>query len=190
MTKTVTGPLVFNPCFTRRFMLGAYKVNRCTRQCFKLERPLREGEYYYSVILPAGEDYERRDYSAEAWDGPPEESIGHWKCRVPKSDEKKLVLAPKEVLVGLLREMEHFPEKLKPRYLLALTMMRKRILRAAPADATAAEDCLRVQVIEDGTIIEIPHCEIGRSETEKLLEQLNELLYCDASDIVVDETDE
>lgn len=166
-------------------MLGEYKVGRCSRQCFKQERPLREGEAYFSVIIADGDDYRRRDYSAEAWEGPPADAIGHWRARMPKSDERKLVLAPKAVLVGLLREMENFPEKAKPRYLLALTMMRKRILRPAPATAAskAKPESLFVQVIEDDSIIEVPVCEIDRVESEQLREELNELLYCDASEI-------
>ncbi|NNE01123.1 MAG: hypothetical protein HKN47_27730 [Pirellulaceae bacterium] len=170
-------------------MLGEYKVGRCSRHCYKLERPLREGEFYYSVILESDEDYERRDYSSEAWDGPPEGAIGHWKCRMPKAEDKKLVLAPREVLVDLLRKMEHFPDKAKARYLLALTMMRKRVLRPAPLDddQRPGAEILQVQVIEDGSLIDIPTCEISRSESDQLLEELNELLYCDASEIESEE---
>ena len=172
-------------------MLGDYKVSRCTRECFKLKRPLREGETYYSVILESDEDYERRDYSAEAWEGPPEGAVGHWKCRVPTSDEKKLVLAPKEVLIGLLREMENFSDKAKTRYLLALTLMRKRVLRPAQPDPEVEQaNVLRVEVIDDGSVIEVPSCEISRSETDDLLEQLNELLYCDASEIAVEDDED
>ena len=173
-------------------MLGEYKLGRCSRQCYKLERPLREGEWYYSVVIQIDEDYERRDYSAEAWDGPPEGAVGHWKCRMPKSDERKLVLAPKEVLIELLRQMENFPDKEQARYLLALTMLRKRILRPAPADPdqSTGTKVLRVQVPEDKSIIEIPDCVIARSESDKLLEELNELLYCDASELESEEHQE
>ena len=166
-------------------MLGEYKVSRCTRQCHKLERPLREGETYYSVIIAADEDFERRDYSAEAWEGPPENALGHWKCRMPTSKERKLVLAPREVLIDLLRQMEHFPEKAKPRYLLALTMLRKRILRPAPEEMNKEQDSevLCVQVVEDDSIIDVPTCTITRGETDELVQQLNELLYCDAAEL-------
>ncbi len=166
-------------------MLGEYKVGRCTRTCFLQQRPLREGETYYSVIIQEDEEFQRRDYSAEAWEGPPENATGHWKCRMPRSEERKLVLAPKEVLIDLLRQMEHFPNKAKPRYLLALTMLRKRILRLASGDENDDRrgSVLRVQVVEDGSMIDVPICTISRSETDELLQQLNELLYCDAAEI-------
>ena len=86
-------------------MLGEYKVSRCTRRCFTQDRPLREGEWYYSVVIEDGDEFQRRDYSAESWSEPPEEAIGWWKCRMPTKDQKKLVPAPPAVLIQLLRQM-------------------------------------------------------------------------------------
>ena len=181
-------------------MLGEYKVGRCSRQCHALKRPLREGEWFYSVVMEAGDDYVRRDYSAESWEGPPEGTIGWWKNRMPTASEKKMVLAPPEVLIDLLRQMGHFPDKEKSRYLLALMLMRRRIVRPAaspppgespseePAsDSSAsqsgkAQEMLRVEVIADGSVIEVPTCVISRRESETLKDELNELLYCEAEE--------
>jgi hypothetical protein len=169
-------------------MLGEYKVSRCTRKCHSLDRPLREGEWYYSVVLEDGEDFERRDYSAEAWKEPPQGAIGWWKNRMPSADEKKMVLAPPEVLIDLLRQMEQFPERAKSRYLLALMLMRKKLVRPAgiPDDGETKEttkdagEILRVEVLANGSTIDVPVCQISRSESDALRDELNELLYCEA----------
>ncbi|MFK8110600.1 MAG: hypothetical protein AB8B91_00270 [Rubripirellula sp.] len=168
-------------------MLGEYKVSRCTRRCHALDRPLRDGEWYYSVVIEAGDDYERRDYSAESWKEPPEGTVGWWKSRIPDSSEKKLVLAPPEILIDLLRQMERFPERAKSRYLLALMLMRRKLVRpAAAADAVAETEAentkaiMRVEVIADGSLIEVEECKITRSESDLLRDELNELLYCEA----------
>ncbi|TWU01302.1 hypothetical protein [Stieleria varia] len=186
-------------------MLGEFKVSRCTRQCFVEKRPLADGEWYYSVVVESGDDLERRDYSAAAWDGPPEGAIGHWKCRMPLSDQKKMVLAPREVLIDLLRQMESFPEKAKTRYLLALLLLRRRFVRLADtatltsqpsgsapesenAESENAEpEIMHVEVVDDGSSIDVLVCDIARSETEALTESLNELLYCEASELAVPE---
>lgn len=162
-------------------MLGEYKVNRCTRRCHALDRPLRDGEYYYSVVIEAGDDYDRRDYSAEAWKEPPEGAVGWWKSRMPESDQKKMVLAPPEVLIDLLRQMERFPERMKSRYLLALMLMRRRMIK--PVDnneGETREGVFYVEVAADGSVIEIEECKITRSESDALRDELNELLYCEA----------
>jgi hypothetical protein len=134
-------------------------------------------------VLESGEDYVRQDFSAASWQGPPEGTIGWWKSRMPTADEKKLVLAPPEVLIDLLRQMGQFPDKEKTRYLLALMLMRRRILQPAKLDPPTAgepENVLPVEVIADGSVIEIPICVISRSEADAVREELNQLLYCEA----------
>jgi hypothetical protein len=176
-------------------MIGEYKVSRPTRRCAAADRPLREGEWYFSVIFEDGDDYVRRDYAAENWKGPPEGAIGHWKRRMPTASDKKMVLAPPEVLVDLLRQMERFPNRVKSRYLLALMLLRRRILRPGSTtvaikdaqqtdkvDDTPATSPQRMllMVVSDGSEIEIDVCEISRSESESLRADLNELLYTEA----------
>lgn len=176
-------------------MLGEYKVGRCSRQCYAEKRPLKEGEWYYSVVLLEDEVCHRRDYSADAWQGPPEGTLGYWKCRMPTEGEKKMVLAPKAVLIDLLRQMEDMPEQAKTRYLLALILLRRRFVRLGNPLAYDESDSdpessdqppikfMHLEVIEDGSSIEVAECEIGKSEAETLSEALGEMLYCEASEI-------
>ncbi|TWU65365.1 hypothetical protein [Crateriforma conspicua] len=165
-------------------MLGEYKVNRCTRRCFTLGRPLKEAEWYYSVVIEDGEQFERRDYSAEAWTEPPEGAIGWWKNQMPSAEKKKLTLAPPEVLIQLLRQMSENPAQGKNQYLLALLLLRRRIVREATANETSTEspDVLRIEVGSDGDTMEIPVAEIRRSEVESLNQNLQELLYCEVDE--------
>lgn len=177
-------------------MLGEYKVNRCSRQCYAEKRPLKEGEWYYScVIVNQDDECERRDYSSDAWSGPPEGCVGHWKNRMPLSGEKKLVLAPRGVLIDLLRQMGELPEQAKTRYLLAIILLRRRFVRICdqqPAefvdpDSTGETRWMHLEVVEDGSEISVAEYTIARSETETLSESLNDLLYCEASDTSQDE---
>ncbi len=172
-------------------MLGEYKVSRCTRRCHTLDRPLREGEWYYSVIFEDGDDFLRRDYSAESWTGLPEGGIGFWKNRIPTSDQRKLVPAPVEVLVDLLRQMESMPAKAKSRFLLALTLLRRKAVRdVTPPRSRVASDALNqeesapellcLEVLVDSSRIEVPVCEITSEEQDTLRDELQELLYCEA----------
>lgn len=172
-------------------MLGEYKVSRCSRQCYLEKRPLKEGEWYYSCVVLSDEEYERRDYSAGAWAEPPEGCVGHWKNRMPLGGEKKLVLAPRGVLIDLLRQMSELPEQAKTRFLLSLILLRRRFVRIVdrpPADfvdsdPTGTTKWMHLEVVEDGSEISVAECTIARSETESLSESLNELLYCESSEV-------
>ncbi len=175
-------------------VLAEYKVNRCSRRCCVEERPLRDGEWYYSVVIQQGEDFVRRDYSSQAWTEPPEGAIGWWKGRMPEAGARKLVLAPDAVLVDLLRQMGDADDQGPLRFLLALTLLRRRVLRLQPTDPSKArtdgegplgeQDAkwMRLQVASDGSEIDVRQWQISRGQTESLSEALQELLYCEATD--------
>jgi len=167
-------------------VLADFKVNRCSRRCYALSRPLRDGEWFYSVVIEDGEELIRRDYSAEAWTQPPEGSIGWWKGRMPLAGSRKLVLAPDPVLVDLLRGLGDAVERRPLRYLLALTLLRRRVVTSvdAPPNASslAGEKVVRLRVNADGSEVDVVTCPISRSQTDELQAALQELMYCEASE--------
>lgn len=178
-------------------MIGEYKINRTTRRCSVGNRPLLPGESYYSVVTGDDEEFRRVDIAADAWTGPPEDCIGHWKNRVPLPEEKKRELAPPEVLIDLLRSMAEQPGMLKMRYLLALMLMRKRHLKpyentslihsesAHPNDPSAGDSpspavaSFQLESTLDGSILTIEVADIASNEAKSLQEQLVDLLYRD-----------
>ncbi|OYP38543.1 hypothetical protein [Rhodopirellula sp. MGV] len=108
---------------------------------------------------------------------------------MPLNGERKMVLAPREVLIDLLRQMESDPDRAKLRFLLALMVLRRRYVRVIDSpgtDVSADTEGLKfmhLEVIDDGTTIEVLECRIGKQESESLSEALVELLYCEASEM-------
>ncbi|KLU04524.1 hypothetical protein RISK_003578 [Rhodopirellula islandica] len=191
-------------------MIGEYKINRTTRRCSVGDRPLEPGEVYYSVVMEADEDFKRIDIAADAWTGPPEETIGWWKNRVPRAEEKKREIAPPEVLVELLRSMAGQPAAAKSRFLLALLLLRKRHLKTIEPTATgspigapqqdppeegsrdAAEATLSAKKSRetmllmsnlDQSTMEVEVVGIGPSEAKTLQDELIDLIYRDVDEL-------
>lgn len=106
-----------------------FEVQRCTRHCAVTGRQLVEGEEIYSVLAAQGASVERQDYSQEAWQGPPEGSLGWWKSKIPARETKKNRLAPSDVLLQLFQGLEAAADKQDMRYVLALLLIRRRVLR-------------------------------------------------------------
>ena len=52
-----------------------YEIQRCTRRCAATDRELKDGETCYSVLVAEGAAVVRRDYSAQAWQGPPDQVV-------------------------------------------------------------------------------------------------------------------
>ena len=76
-----------------------FDVQSRSRKCAKTDRPFEPGEEFFSVLLPEGSNVARYDYSAAAWEGPPENSIGWWKSQVPDHRGNKVNWAPNEVML-------------------------------------------------------------------------------------------
>jgi hypothetical protein len=106
-----------------------YEVQRFTRHCHASGRELASGEAFYSVLIAEGRDVVRQDYAASTWQGPPEGALAVWKSQVPHPHSKKMQLAPSEVMLRYFEELEGRPDKEDERYVLALLMLRRRVVR-------------------------------------------------------------
>jgi hypothetical protein len=110
-------------------MLLDFEVQRCTRCCAATERPLEPGDECYSVLEIVGAEIVRKDYCPEAWKGAPESAFGWWKSRVSEPTARKIKLAPNDVLLELFDQLADKSEQQDLRYVLALLLVRRRVLR-------------------------------------------------------------
>jgi len=106
-----------------------YEIQRCTRRCAATERELAAGEEFFSVLIAEGAELRRLDYCADAWQGPPEKAAGWWRSRMPSPTAKKMHWAPNDVMLHFFEELEEQPEKADMRFVLALLLVRRRVLR-------------------------------------------------------------
>lgn len=106
-----------------------YEVQRCTRVCAATARQLQPGETFYSTLVVEGADVVRRDYAREAWQGPPEGILGWWKSQMPTPNSHRVHWAPNDVMLHLFDELEQKPDLADMRYVLALLLVRRRVLR-------------------------------------------------------------
>lgn len=106
-----------------------YEIQRSTRHCSVTGRELQPGEVFYSTLTSEGAHVARHDYSPEAWQGPTEGVLGWWQAHVPQRDAKKLHWAPNDVMLELLERLESQTENQDTRYVLALLLIRRRVVR-------------------------------------------------------------
>ncbi len=106
-----------------------YELQRCTRHCAASGRDLGPGETYYSVVREEGNELKRYDYAVEAWQGPPENALGWWKSQIPNVEAKRAQWAPNEVMLQFFEQLADQPERQDVRYVLALLLVRRRVMR-------------------------------------------------------------
>jgi len=151
-----------------------YEVQRCTRLCAATGRPLAEGEEVFSALVAEGRDVVRRDYAAEAWSGPPERAIGWWKSRLPTVETRRSRMAPSEVLLQLFRELEGIADQQDLRYVLALLLIRRRVLKSEEHEGDQGE--LTLYCPRDETTHRVHSKEPGPDRIAEIQAELSRLL--------------
>lgn len=111
-----------------------WNVTRSQRECAATGAPLEEGAEHYSALREEGDLFVREDYALEAWptvDKAP--FFSYWRTQVPPpSDGKRKRLAiDVEAFYTFFQQLEGATEPRRRlfRYLVALMLIRKRVLR-------------------------------------------------------------
>lgn len=134
-----------------QFNAPSYEIPRASGVCASTGRELAPGEAYYAALVEISDaerqaaeqrgeapnplGVKRLDYSAAAWesgDRPGDEAVFcHWKSTVPQPEEKKKLFVDNAVLMNLLERLAEAAQedKLAFRYVIALILMRKKLLR-------------------------------------------------------------
>ena len=106
-----------------------YEVQRSARHCSTSGREFAPGEEFYSALVAEGAELRRMDFSTEAWQGPPPGAVGWWKSQVPGRTTARASWAPNDVLLHFFDELAEQLEKQDMRYVLALLLVRRRVMR-------------------------------------------------------------
>lgn len=161
-----------------------FDVQRCSRRCAKTEREFQPGEEFYSVLMAEGSESVRRDYCAEAWEGPPEDAIGWWKCQMPEANAKKKHMAPNDVLLDYFQRLEGLPDKQDVRYVMALLMIRRRILRLEDTERDDADREIMILFCpRNETEYRVHSVLLTEARANEIQDELVALLYTDGGNV-------
>jgi hypothetical protein len=105
------------------------KLHRPHGCCQRSRRPFVSGEMFYSALVRSPAGLERIDCAAECWDGPPERTLAWWRSSYPEPQGGGPELAPVDVLLDVVERLDGQPDEAALRYLLALELVRRRVLR-------------------------------------------------------------
>jgi hypothetical protein len=108
--------------------------------CALTGRPFAPGDAMCSALVRGAAGIERRDVHADAWTGPPAGALAWWRSMVPAARSSGPVLAPTDVLLDVLEELDGRPDDAALRYLLALELVRRRALRIVDGPAAAPNE--------------------------------------------------
>ena len=158
-----------------------YQIQTSTRRCAATGRELRPGEHYFSVLLDEGGNLTRKDYSGEAWQGPPTDAFSFWQGRLPTGSAPRRPPIDDETLVECFGRLEGQlePSRLSFRYVLALLLVRRRRFRLEDTRGDAGRQVLLVRCGRTGQRHEVLDPALGDAELEAVQDDVFRVLGWD-----------
>ncbi|MBQ9874225.1 MAG: hypothetical protein IJM30_07155 [Thermoguttaceae bacterium] len=156
-----------------------------SRRCAETGRPFVPGEKIYSTLYEEDGAVKRRDVCAAAWrsGSRPKNVLARWSTIVRDEDAaNKPKLAPNEALTALFVSLADKPDQAALRYVLALLLARRRVLRfdydenATFRSASENADSIYVYSPRNEIGYSVPVVEMSPERIEEVQARLIELI--------------
>jgi len=105
------------------------KLHRPHGLCAQTGRAFGPAELFYSALVRSEGKLNRIDCCAEAWQGEAPHMLAWWRSLYPAAAAVGSTLAPPDVLLDVLENLADQPAEAPIRYLLALELLRRKVLR-------------------------------------------------------------
>lgn len=178
-------------------MTSEWDLGPAKGRCAVTGRTLQEGEEFYTVLFQEGEALRRADYSIDSWAGVPDGCFCHFKTRVPVKEKRKQLLADNETLLSFFTRLadQNEPLGVHFRFVLALILMRKRLLRYERSFSENGAEVWDMVLTTDRSEHRVVNPRLTDAQIEAVSSQLGAILHGDmgawassAADLATDPT--
>lgn len=155
-----------------------FEVSRPVGRCSVSGREFVEGEPFHSALFETPQGFERRDYSEECWQGPPEGSLCCFQTRLPKREEKRRTFVDDEALLTFFVRLAECEEEAKQRFRFALSLilLRKRLLKYERTIREGEREFWEMRLVRDKTLHKVFNPVLSDAEIQELTGQLGAVL--------------
>lgn len=162
-----------NP-FSNEFPIGRF--SGCCAACGQALQP---GQVYYAVIWQQDEQYVRKDFDEKCWKDTPTDAVGAWRAKVPVPQPKaRHRHVPAHLLVSVFERLGETDGAAthKLRFVLALLLMRRRMLRLVSTIEEAGCQIWRMKKVGEDAQVDVVCPPLSEQDAEQLSQQLADLL--------------
>lgn len=161
--------------------MSEWEINRPLGQCHGTERKIEYGEEYFAALVETEEGLQRRDFCADYWETQKPDVFCYWKSRLPEPGQKKQLFVDDQMLMAFFErlEKETEQEKINFRFVLALILMRKRVLKYDDTRTENNQEIWCLRITGDKQIVEVVNPHLDEEQIGQLSSQIGEILQTD-----------
>jgi len=161
--------------------MNDWEVDKPLGQCHGTGKKIEYGQEYYGALVQTEEGLQRRDFCAEYWESQKPDVFCYWKSRLPQPGQKKQLFVDDQMLMAFFERLgrETEQEKLNFRFVLALILMRKRILKYDETRIENDKEIWRLRIVGEKQTVEVVNPHLDEEQIEQLSSQVGEILQTD-----------
>lgn len=158
-------------------MQADWEIKSRAHACARTGREFQPGEIFYTLLIREGDGFRREDLSEEAWESRNDNMLpfSFWRSKYEPPTPPPPEPLPKDDAEGLLRRLvaENDPAYANVRYILALMLERKRLLRPMESQD---EDMLVYEHVATGEIIVLANPRLSLEQIPAVQREVSALL--------------
>jgi len=161
--------------------MSEWEITKSLGQCYGTERKIESGEEYFAALVETEEGLQRRDFCADYWESQKPDVFCYWKTRLPEPGQKKQLFVDDQMLMTFFERLERETEqeKVNFRFVLALILMRKRILKYDETKNDGDKEIWCLRIVGEKQIVEVVNPHLDEEQIERLSSQIGEILQTD-----------
>jgi hypothetical protein len=155
-----------------------YQIQPNSRRCVVTGRELQPGERFYSALVEEGHQFVRRDYSNDAWQGPPPGAFSFWTGVVTTTLEKAKPRFDDDLLEECFHRLEGQtePSRLNFRYVVALLLMRRRRFKFENASVAGGVETISLRCLRTHQKYQVINPRLRDDEMVQVQEEVFQVL--------------
>ncbi len=161
--------------------MSEWEIHKPLGQCHGTKRKIEYGEEYVGALVVTEEGLQRRDFCIDYWESQKPDVFCYWKTRLPEPGQKKQLFVDDQMLMAFFErlEKETEQEKINFRFVLALILMRKRILKYDETINKDDKEVWRLRIVGEKQTAEVVNPHLNEEQVEQLSSQIGEILQMD-----------
>ena len=139
---------------------------------------MQVGERYFTARVEADGHFQRQDFAAEAWKGPPPGAFSYWVGKVPATPEHQKPRFDDSLLEDCFERLTEplEPSRVSFRYVLALLLIRRKRLKFESTRTISGEERLILSCPRSGRRWEVVNPRLGDDEMKAVQDEVFEVL--------------